>query len=76
MTIKKKYRVDFYDMFDGWIMKDIGETEDDFENLEDAKALRDKNNEQLPDSNKKCGEHYGVINLEMKGEIDCPIDQW
>ncbi len=76
MKRTKKYRVDFYDMFDGWINKDMEEIKDDFENIEDAKALRDKNNEKLPDSNKRCGEHYGVINLETNSEIDCPTEKW
>lgn len=62
-------------MFGGWISRDIEKSENDFDNLEDAKTLRDKNNEKLHGPNKRCGEHYGVIDLEMMEEIDCPVYQ-
>ncbi len=73
MEIKKKYRVDFYDIFDGWISIHFSRTERDFENLKDAKMFRDEKNEELQMSNKKCGEHFGIIDLETKTEILCPI---
>ncbi len=36
MKRTKKYRVDFYDMFDGWINKDMEEIKDDFESLKES----------------------------------------
>lgn len=75
MEIKKKYRVDFYDMFDGWICKNSKEAEYDFESLEEAIAVRDKKNSELKKTNKRCGEHFGVINLETKMEISCPTKE-
>jgi len=73
--MNKRYRVDFYDMFDGWIYKHMEETENDFNTLEEAMAVRDKNNGELPESNKKCSEHFGVIDLVTKEEICCPIEK-
>lgn len=75
MEIKKKYRVDFYDMFDGWIYREYKESENDFESLDEAKAVRDNKNKALSISNKKCGEHFGVINLETRMEISCPTKE-
>ena len=72
MLVKKRYRVDFYDMFDGWIYRDISASANDLESLEEAIAIRDKKNSELPNSNKKCGEHYGVIDLETRTEVCCP----
>ena len=66
-----RYRVDFYDMFDGW----IGGTLDDpyeFDDLSQAIALRDKRNAELDEGNKRIGEHYGVIDLEIRKEVNCP----
>ncbi len=71
----KKYRVDFYDMFDGWIYRDIQESENDFESLDEAIAIRDKKNSELPRSNKKCGEHFGIIDLDAKTELCCPTNE-
>lgn len=72
--MNKRYRIDFYDMFDGWIYNDMEETENDFKILEDAIAIRDKKNGELPESNKRCGEHFGVIDLVTKEEICCPME--
>ncbi len=69
---KKKYRVDFYDMYDGWIYRDIIESEHDFDSLDEAIAVRDKKNSELGRSNKKCGEHFGIIDLDTRIEISCP----
>jgi hypothetical protein len=71
--MNKRYRVDFYDMFDGWISNQIEEDENDFNTIEEAMLVRDKKNDELPESNKKCGEHFGVIDLMDKKEICCPI---
>lgn len=70
----KRYRVDFYDMFDGWIYNYVKYTENDYDTLEEAINFRDKKNNELPDSNKKSGEHYGVIDLMTREEIFCPIE--
>ncbi len=69
----KRYRVDFYDMFDGWIYRDIEKSENDFDSVEEAMTVRDKKNRELPESNKKCDEHYGVIDLMTREEISCPM---
>ena len=71
--MEKRYRVDFYDMFDGWIYRDIEKSENDFHTLEEAMAVRDKKNSELPESNKKCDEHFGVIDLVTREEICCPM---
>ena len=75
MAIKKRYRVDFYDMLDGWIYKGLKESEYDFESLDEAKSVRDNKNRDLSISKRKCGEHFGVIDLETKTEICCPTKE-
>lgn len=72
--MEKRYRVDFYDMFDGWIYRYNENSENDFDSIEEANAVRDKKNSELPESNKKSGEHYGVIDLLTKEEIGCPME--
>lgn len=72
--MEKRYRVDFYDMFDGWIYKDMPNSEIEFDSLKDAISMRDIKNSELPESNKKSGEHYGVIDLLTKEEIYCPME--
>jgi len=67
-----RYRLDFYDMFDGW----VGGTLDDpneFDDLNQAIALRDERNAELDEANKQAGEHYGVIDLPYGTEVDCPL---
>ena len=71
--MEKRYRVDFYDMFDGWISSYMKETENDFNTIEEAMTVRDKKNSELPELNKKCSEHFGIIDLVTREEIYCPI---
>lgn len=68
-----KYRVDFRDMIDGWIGGTV-DNPNEFDDLDQAKALRDKRNDELAVGNKKAGEHFGVIDLENNREIDCPTE--
>lgn len=71
--IPMRYRLDFYDMIDGW----CGGTLDDpneFDDLNQAMALRDKRNAGLDEANKRAGEHYGVIDLPNGTEVDCPVE--
>jgi len=72
----KKYGVDFYDMFDGWIHMPDSEFDwqgkpMQFDKLEDAKAEADRLYAELDEDNKKAGEHYGVIDLEQGREVYC-----
>ncbi len=69
-----RYRVDFYDMFDGWI-GGILDNPHEFDDLDQAIALRDKKDAELDDANKRAGEHYGVIDLDNKVEVDCPMEK-
>lgn len=69
----KRYRVDFYDMFDGWISNYLKYNGNEFDTLEEAISMRDKKNDELPESNKNCGEHWVVIDLQTRTEICCPI---
>jgi len=69
-----RYRVDFYDMFDGWIGGTL-DNPNEFDDLSQAIALRDKRNAELDEANKRADEHYGVIDLETKHEVDCPTEK-
>lgn len=71
--MKKRYRVDFYDMFDGWISNYLKEANSDFETFDEAKIICDNKNSELPESNKKCGEHFSVIDLKIRQEIYCGL---
>jgi hypothetical protein len=67
-----RYIVDFYDAFDGWIRRGIEpEEEVQFDDLEKALQYRNKKNAELPDGNKKMGEHYGIIDTMLNREIQC-----
>ena len=69
-----RYIVDFYDMCDGWIRAGIEpEKEVCFDDLQEARRYRDKKNEELPDSNKRAGEHYGIIDTKINREVEHPI---
>jgi len=63
----KRYRVDFYDMIDGWCH--ISEWEYDV--LEEAKIFCDEKMQMLNESNKRAGEHYGVIDMTTGIEVYC-----
>ncbi|MCJ7828681.1 MAG: hypothetical protein MUP81_02940 [Dehalococcoidia bacterium] len=75
-----KYRVTFYDMFDGWLDSIIADLDDpskpsEFDDLASALALRDAQNAKLNIDNKRAGEHYGVIDLQRNAEVNCPKGQ-
>lgn len=72
-----RYRVDYYDIFDGWI-GGISDKPSEFDDPGQAIALRDRKNAELDEANKLAGEHYGVIDLEKDREVDCPTrkDGW
>lgn len=63
-----RYSVCFYDMMDGWTtpLKEFDDTE-----LDKAKRYADKKMKTLAESNKRCGEHYGVIDHILSMEIYC-----
>ncbi len=70
----KKYYVDFYDMIDRW--GELGFfTERLFDYLNDAIKLCDELNSELDETNKECGEHYGVINIMTGREVYCGQDK-
>ena len=58
-----KYRVDFYDAFDGWC--GIKEYEFMSWELEKAEEKAKELQAELGEDNKRMGEHWGVINLDM-----------
>jgi hypothetical protein len=66
----KRYIVDFYDMFDGWcnMSEFYGWT---YDTLDDAKIKADELMKDLDESNKRAGEHYGVIDTTINREIYC-----
>jgi hypothetical protein len=63
----KRYNVDFYDSFDGWLNWPKFETDD----LEEAIAYATKMTSSLDKNNRKMGEHYGVIDSHTNREIYC-----
>ena len=63
----KRYRVDFYDMMDGW----IGSNQHEFDDFEEAKKYALEQQSELGEDSKHCGEHYGVIDLKVGIEIFC-----
>lgn len=70
----KRFYVDFYDMIDGWGI--FGFFPDKlFDNLDDAIELCNNLNDELPESNKRCGEHFGVIDKNTNREIFCGMDE-
>ncbi len=70
----KRYIVDFYDMIDGWCgCGGFGE----FDDLDEAKKFADDKMKTLDNSNKRAGEHYGVIDLTVNREVYCTRkNQW
>lgn len=70
----KRYYVDFYDMMDGWGTFGFF-TDRLFDDLPGAIKLCDKLNSELPEGNKNCGEHYGVIDSTVNREIYCGQDK-
>lgn len=73
MDIEMFY-VDFYDMIDGW--GTFGFFPDRlFGDLDGAIELCNRLNAELPESNKECGEHFGVIDRDTNREIFCGMDE-
>lgn len=66
----KRYYVDFYDMIDGWGVFGFF-PERLFDDLEAAKKCCDEKQSKLNEDNKRCGEHYGVIDKETNTEVYC-----
>ena len=64
-----RYKVDFYDAFDGWISKGIPDPKNEFGDLEQAKARCTF----LMQTKGPFGmdEHYGVIDLTKNREVFC-----
>lgn len=71
---EKRYYVDFYDMIDGWGGFGFF-TERLFNEFPEAIKLCDELNSELDESNKKCGEHYGVMDGTIGREIYCGLDE-
>lgn len=71
----KRYIVDFYDMIDGWChgSEFWGREYDTFE---EAKKVCDDLMKDLDESNKRAGEHYGVIDTAINREIYCTKMRW
>lgn len=68
--MSKRYIVDFYDMFDGWIHASEFRNWE-YDDFEEAKKVCDDLMKELDDSNKRAGEHYGVIDTRINKEIYC-----
>ncbi len=71
---EKRFYVDFYDMIDRWGGFGFF-AERLFDELPEAIKLCDKLNSELDESNKKCGEHYGVIDNFVGREIYCGMEE-
>lgn len=68
----KRYIVDFYDGFDGWIRAGMEpEPEVCFDDLEKAREYRDAKEAVLDQGNKDFGEHYGIIDTKINQEVEC-----
>jgi len=75
-TPAKRYYVDFYDMIDGWGSMPDFRPERRFDDFDEAKDLCKKLQSELGEANKRCGEHYGVIDLQghIAHEVFCAKD--
>lgn len=72
--MSKRYRVDFYDMIDGWCAAGLEHSfwpDREFDDLEAAKQKCAELQSDLAQGNKDCGEHYGVIDMNTNREIFC-----
>jgi hypothetical protein len=69
----KRYFVDFYDMFDGWSSLP-GWYGEGFDDLNEAKKFADEKMKTLDASNKRAGEHYGVIDRTIMREVYCTLE--
>jgi hypothetical protein len=77
----RRYYVSYYDSFDalregrltdGWGSWGFW-PEHLFDSLDEARACRDRLNDQLPEGTKALGEHFGIIDSTAGGEIECPL---
>ena len=67
-----KYRVDFWDSFDRWIVSGLPsgtDPENEFDNLD--KAIELCKEKQVAKPPNTMGEHYGVIDLDIQKEVFC-----
>ena len=65
------YHVMYYDSFS----MEWEPSGQEMDNLEEAIAERDRKNAELDRDTVDCGEHYGVINLDIGLEEQCPLSQ-
>lgn len=65
----KKYFVDFYDMCDGWGGLAEYFPQDQFDDILEARKHCDSKMKKLDKNNKRCGEHYSVIDLTTGKEV-------
>lgn len=63
------YHVMYYDSFS----MEWEPSGQEMDNLEEAIAERDRKNAKLDRDIVDCGEHYGVINLDIGLEEQCPL---
>lgn len=63
------YHVMYYDSFS----MEWEPSGQEMDNLEAAKAIRDRKNAGLDRDTIECGDHYGVINLDSGLEEQCPL---
>ena len=63
------YHVMYYDSFS----MEWEPSGQEMDNLEEAIAERDRKNAELDRDTVDCGEHYGVINLDIGLEEQCPL---
>lgn len=68
---EKRYWVDFYDMFDGWIRYPECDDKYQFDDLDAAKAKADEKQAKLDKNNISAGEHWGVIDTTTGLEVYC-----
>lgn len=69
-----RYYVGFYDMFDGWGA--FGWNPDLlYDDLEEAKVKALELQDVLPEGNKDCGEHYGVLDSNVGREVYCTMEK-
>lgn len=68
----KRYIVDMYDAFDGWITVGMEPLDEQiFSNIDEARKYRDKKNAGLDKDNIMMGEHWGIIDTEINHEVEC-----
>jgi hypothetical protein len=74
-----RFYVDLFDSFDAFREGRLGDGWGAwgydparlFDSLDEARACRDRLNDQLPKGTKALGEHFGIIDRTVGGEIEC-----